>query len=331
MRKYLLPEKGQFYKANMHAHTFMSDGKNSPEEVKEIFMGMGYSIVAYTDHDVYVDRSHLCDENFLALNGVEEEIDGDFKNGYLDMEHCHLNFIALEQDNLNCPCYHRTKYFFGNAPQYRHLVKFDPTLPDYERSYTHECINDMLSEGKRRGFYTVHNHPGKALENYPIYSGYNEMNAVEIYNGTFSDDQHVYDEQLLLGKRIHCLGGDDSHSRENSGHSFTMIKAEKLEYRAVTDALVKGHFYASRGPEIKELYVEDGVIHIETSEAKEILFVSAARHPGRLTFRAKPGETITQADFKVLPACRYVRVVVTDFDGCTACSNAYFVDELLES
>lgn len=57
MRKYLLPETGQFYKANLHAHTSMSDGKDTPEEVKEIFKAMGYSIVAYTDHDVFVDRS----------------------------------------------------------------------------------------------------------------------------------------------------------------------------------------------------------------------------------------------------------------------------------
>ena len=76
MIKYLLPKDGTFYKANMHAHTDMSDGRDTPEQVKEIFKSKGYSIVAYTDHDVFVDRSHLCDSTFLALNGVEEEING---------------------------------------------------------------------------------------------------------------------------------------------------------------------------------------------------------------------------------------------------------------
>ena len=34
MRKYLLPEGGNFYKANLHCHTVLSDGAMTPEEVK---------------------------------------------------------------------------------------------------------------------------------------------------------------------------------------------------------------------------------------------------------------------------------------------------------
>ena len=36
MKQYLLPEEGQFYKANMHVHTTYSDGILTPEEVKDI-------------------------------------------------------------------------------------------------------------------------------------------------------------------------------------------------------------------------------------------------------------------------------------------------------
>ena len=36
MRKYLLPEGGNFYKANLHCHTVLSDGKKTPEEVAEL-------------------------------------------------------------------------------------------------------------------------------------------------------------------------------------------------------------------------------------------------------------------------------------------------------
>ena len=331
MKKYLLPEKGNFYKANLHAHTDMSDGKNSPEEVKEIFKAMGYSIVAYTDHDVFVDRSHLCDESFLALNGVEEEINGrNFGSGWLNMETCHLNFIALDQANLNCPCYHRNKYFYANAPKYRHLVKYDETLPDYERSYTPECISDMLREGRDRGFYTVYNHPTGSLEVYPIYSKYDNMHAMEIYNGIWIDDSRAYDDMLGLGKMIHCVAGDDSHSKEGSGFSWTVIKAENLEYRSVANALLNGNFYSSRGPEIYELYVEEGIMHVRTSDAKAIFFATAARSPGRKYVRAEAGNYINEAEFRVVPECRYVRIVVIGPDGCTASTNAYAVDKLLQ-
>ena len=282
MRKDLLPADGQFYKANLHAHTVMSDGHQSPEHVKELYKEMGYSIVAYTDHDVFVDRSHLCDGEFLALNGLEIEINGrNFGRGWVDMETCHLNMIALDPDNLTTPCYHRTKYLRVNAPQYRPLMKYDESRPDFERFYTPECINRMFLEGRDRGFFTIYNHPCGSLEPYPVYIQYNYMHAMEMYNGRFEYNPTVYDDMLRAGKMIYCVGGDDNHVDEGSGLSWTMIKAPSLDYRAVTKALLDGHFYASQGPEIHELYFEDGMMHVKCSDAQVIHFTTAARSKGK--------------------------------------------------
>ena len=38
MKKYLLPEKGTFYKANLHSHSTVSDGGWTPEEMKERYI-----------------------------------------------------------------------------------------------------------------------------------------------------------------------------------------------------------------------------------------------------------------------------------------------------
>ena len=75
MKKYLLPKEGNFYKANLHCHSTVSDGKWTVEEIKKNYMEKGYSIIAYTDHDVLIPHYELNDENFLALNGVELEFD----------------------------------------------------------------------------------------------------------------------------------------------------------------------------------------------------------------------------------------------------------------
>ena len=40
MRFYLLPEEGIFYKANLHAHSPVSDGKNTPAELKKLYKAM---------------------------------------------------------------------------------------------------------------------------------------------------------------------------------------------------------------------------------------------------------------------------------------------------
>ena len=69
MKEYLLPPGGRFYKANLHAHTTVSDGLMTPLELKEAYRKEGYSVVAFTDHDVMVDHSELSDGEFLALRG----------------------------------------------------------------------------------------------------------------------------------------------------------------------------------------------------------------------------------------------------------------------
>ena len=74
MKKYLLPNDVNWYRANMHNHTTFSDGHMTPEEIKEAYMNHGYSIVAYTDHEILLDHSELSDENFLAITSSEYSI-----------------------------------------------------------------------------------------------------------------------------------------------------------------------------------------------------------------------------------------------------------------
>lgn len=105
-----------------------------------------------------------------------------------------------------------------------------------------------------------------------------------------------------------------------------MIKAEKLDYRTITKALQDGHFYASQGPEIQELWYEDGEIHIVCAPAKRIAFTFGTRRT--MAFNAESGEYLTYAHVPVAENSIYVRVTVTDENGKPANTNAYFVDEL---
>ena len=74
MKKYLLPEKGNFYKANLHCHSTFSDGSLTPEELKEMYVRHGYSIIAFTDHHTLHSQAHLTDKSFLALDGYEIDV-----------------------------------------------------------------------------------------------------------------------------------------------------------------------------------------------------------------------------------------------------------------
>ena len=344
MRKYLLPESGRFYKANLHCHTTVSDGSHTPEAVKELYKAQGYSIIAYTDHDIMIDHDDLRDEEFLPLLGYEIETTEPLPYGdepFYKKRTCHICLIARDRENAKQVCWHRSKYFIGNGKDYIDQAKFDESLPDYNRIYSHWGVNDIIAKAKEGNFFVTYNHPKWSMEGYPEYSGYEGMDAMEMFNGGCLNSGYedyncdVYDALLRQGKRLYCIGTDDNHGSKNPERriwdffrAFTMIKAEKLEYGAIIEALDNGNFYASEGPEISELYLENGRVYIKCSGAAQITCTAGRRRPGIV--KAKDGVPVTEASFPIAPEDIYFRLTVTDMSGMHATTNAYFTDEVLD-
>ena len=337
MRKYLLPQNGTGFKANLHCHSTVSDGHWSPERIKEEYKKQGYSIVAYTDHNVMIDHSDLNDEHFLALRGFELDINQNRPGNppYNRIKCCHMCLIALDPATTRQPYWHRTKYVTGSAEQYIDQVQFDCSLPDCERIYSAEGVSDAMRVGRESGFFVTYNHPMWSMETRDQYLAYEGMHAMEICNfsclvGGYEDYvPAVYDEMLRSGKRIYCVSTDDNHNIKDGFDSFggyTVIRADRLDYRTVTRALEKGEFYASMGPEIHDLYYEDGRVYITCSPAQRIMMNTQVRR-AKCAW-AKEGETLTHASFEVKPDCGYIRLTVMDERGRCANTNAYFLDEI---
>lgn len=340
MKKYLLPESGNFYKANMHCHTTLSDGRLTPEEVKEAYKAQGYSIVAFTDHDILIPHPELRDEDFLPLNGFEVEINDKVVDWDLTKT-CHICFVAKDPDNVTQPCYNPA-YLFGNAPQYKHLVKYDENEPPYWKKRTHEGVSEIMQICRDKGFFVTYNHPVWSLEYHDDYIGYNGMHAMEMFNysciASGHDDYNptVYEEFLRSGRKLYVVGGDDNHNaypfgspRCDSFGGFTVIKADKLDYKTVTDALEAGNFYASMGPEIYDLWYEDGEVHVTCSDAVKITLDTFSRSK-RVAYGEKMGDIINEATFKLYDKEVYFRLTVTDATGKHACTNAYFLEDILK-
>ena len=71
MKKILLDKNKNFYRGNMHCHSTLSDGKLSPEQLKELYKSQGYSFLAITDHEHINNNSYLDDDEFITLTSVE--------------------------------------------------------------------------------------------------------------------------------------------------------------------------------------------------------------------------------------------------------------------
>lgn len=338
MKRYLLPETGNFYKANLHSHSTVSDGTLSPAEMKALYKSRGYAVLACTDHELLVPHHELTDESFLMLTGFELGFDESWRSNFLHARVCDLCMIALDPANDVQPCYHRTKYI---SDKKRALLKYDENEPDFEREYNPDCINEAIRICREKGFFVTYNHPHWSLERHEQYEKYTGMHAMEICNySSFIDgyaeyNGEIYDDLLRQDKRIFVLGTDDNHNRRDpdcrmwdSFGAFTMIKAEKLEYRCITDALLKGHFYASQGPEICGLWLEDDILHVECSPADKVTCTVAQRRC--MSRYGENGEPATHVTFELKPDDVYFRVTVTDERGLHADTNAYFTDEVLQ-
>ena len=331
MKQYLIPASGQFYKANLHCHTTVSDGSMTPEEVKEYYKAHGYSVIAFTDHCVLIPHPELRDEDFLPLNGFETEIISPGEDKTPRKKHCHLCFVSLDENNVTMPFFHR-KNVWGNGVNYLDQIRYDPEHSEVRNVYDPARINEEIRLGVEAGFFVTYNHPSWSTEFYEDYIRYRGMSAMEIMNfgawhGGFMDyNPRVYDDLLRAGNRLFAIATDDNHGKADACGGWTMIKADALDYPSIAAGLKNGHFYASWGPEIHELWFEDGTVHITTSPAARIACFFGNH---RAKVKSGKGELITEASFEIEPNDPYFRITVIDGNNRCADTNAYFTDTLL--
>jgi len=104
-----------------------------------------------------------------------------------------------------------------------------------------------------------------------------------------------------------------------------MVKAENLDYKTIMAALQNGDYYASSGPAIESLSIENDTVSISCSEAVRITCTTAGRH-GQAANAVGSGR-LTHAKFEIDPSDVYIRLEVVDAQGARANSRAYFLDE----
>lgn len=340
MRKYLIDPNQMWVKANLHCHTDNSDGQKTPEEIKKMYMEHGYQVVAFSDHEQFYDNSFLTDDNFVAITSSEYSFhrrdwkpvnetyrEPGSKTIWRDVEVVHLNFFKKNPHDV---------FHFGTCEEMLRTekCKVKPEFDGYVRDMTVESINEVIRRGNENGCLCQFNHPNWSLNSESLYLNLEGLWGFEILNyqtdlETGADYcPNLYDQMLRNGKNVYCTMGDDNHNHLEGDYGcfggFNYIGVNKLTYDDVFEALKAGNFYCSSGPVIKSMYVEDGKIWVECSEASDIIFVGYNR-----TFRNYHGENLTKADFKIFGEEVYFRITVRDKYGKAAHTHAYFVKDIL--
>ena len=331
--KQLLPKVPQYFKANLHTHSNISDGKLTREEVKEAYKALDYQILCLTDHNTIANHSDMNDPDFLMLTGVEINVNAPDRSAAAGKTY-HLNLIAKKPDNIWSP----SKVFrkFPAAAEYEDRMQCE----EMDLQYDPDSVNAMIAKANEKGFLVMYNHPTWSCQAYPDYAPLKGLWGMELRNteccllGHNENNFRVYKDLLMLGNRIFPLGTDDMHAPRATGQSWIMVGAEKLDYDCVINALEKGDFYMSCGPEITDLRIEGNILKVTCSDAQRINMETHGR-PAQVV--NAEGEPLREAEF---PLDNFIAktnddpnalfyITVTAPDGSYATTRPYYLKDLL--
>ena len=328
MEKTLRPEK-RGYKANLHCHSTDSDGSKTPEQLKKDYIEQGYSILAYTDHGYMRDRSALCDENFVALSGYENNIIDD--GNWIDCKSYHLNFYAPSAEITGMTGVTESYVGYYQRGKTDKEKAASPVKKFCNPEYSVSNVNSIVKEANERGFLVVYNHPVWSRHGGVDYTGLRGLCGMEIYNngcylaGYEEDNGYIYDQMLRDGQKLWCFANDDNHNAvQDSFGGFNVLYPRKLDYKSVFDCIKNGELYASTGAYFRGLTVVGGKVFVGAEDAAYIRMTTNGRYSCIARMKDSP---LTEAVFDLNEDISYFRITIKSVHGKKAYTRAYFRQE----
>ncbi len=281
---------GNWYKANLHTHTTCSDGARSPDEMIQMYADGGYDVLVLTDHGRIAVPEYRRVERLLQIPGMELDT-------YVQTPHPGTGWHIV-----GFPCTEELSDYRGKSPQ--------------------EIIDFYTAQGA----ISIIAHPYWLSLTCHDLLGVKGYTAIEVWNGTCDNGNSkacssvIWDDLLYRGHMLGAVGVDDCHIPDiDFGQAWTWIKAEAHEPEAIIDALRRGSFYASQGPNIYDLHVENGYIHVQSSPAARVNFIGQMGSGFVVHAQDEDGLTSVKAPF---PDESYAaRVEVVDAQGRRAWAN----------
>ena len=324
------PSKLQL-KGNIHMHTVRSDGHLTPEEAAERYRRAGYDFIMISDHEIYWNSTELDRPDFLVLGGTESAIE-------MNNDYCWIiDYRNKKANNDNN----------RHAHQHMHLCCIkDESIPDVGQYYAHnervprqldrgiDSWNAKIADLNARGNLVVVNHPhwsrltGELLLATQNVIGMEIFNSGDVFHCGGRSDEEIWDHCLRLGKHLNVVAADDSHKYTTDfAKGFTVVQTDEFSKAGICRGFKAGNFYASTGPMIHEMKIEDGVLKMRFTPARHVKI--AAYDPDGDNFCNEDGSLFESIEWKINKDLRYFRVVVIDEQGREAWTQPVFTEELL--
>lgn len=241
-------EKIKRYKANLHAHTVESDGKETPENVINLYKMKNYSVLAITDHNKYI---RLKQSDLFLIPGVE----------------------------FGKNTHHILAYFSFKIPENIEKLNEEDILSFIDEKYGISVFSHPGRYKKPIDWYL------KLFEKYENLIGLEVLNPSVQSKGKIYGDTDIWDEILkrtMPNRPIWGFGNDDFHDIKQFCINWNIFLIENLTQEEIRDAIKKGKFYicsAILGPSmpyLKRIIFEkkQGRIKIDCGNCKKIKWIS---------------------------------------------------------
>ncbi len=278
---------GRFYKGNLHTHTTLSDGRLTPEEAIEMYRGAGYDFISITDHRKRYPNREL--DGFIVLSGGEY-------HHQPGVTAYHILGLGMSEDIFSDD---------NDSPQ------------------------DIIDKIRAADGMAVLAHPAWSLMSATDGLALHGYEAVEVYNGISDGYSNRGYSDLFIdvcaahGRLTGLVADDDAHFYEGYDNlrGFICVQAEEFTPEALMDAIRHERYYASTGPALRQIEVEDGVLRVECDPVQEIYFMTNVWYTGNRTVRAPEGGMLSTAEYKINSRDRWVRVEGRDAAGKRFWSN----------
>ena len=283
-----------WYKGNLHTHTTVSDGRKSSDEAAAFFRGAGYDFICLTDH---------------RKTGALPAIDG-------------LLVIPGAEYDIND----------AKARSAWHITAINMAEPFDMAGVT--TPGGIVANINKAGALAVLAHPAWSLLTHEGIMELRGLEAIEVFNGISEaygnrgDSASYIDALASKGFIRPLLAVDDSHFYDKDALiGFTMVNTDDFTPDGVVDAIRAGRSYASQGPVIRQISINDGVVTVECGPLKRICFMTDSFWDFDRVADCVNGEPIIRAEYKIKPSDTWLRVEGEDFTGKKCWSNVIVVKE----
>lgn len=264
----------RWYKGNTHTHTLNSDGDSTPDDVVRWYREHDYDFLVLTDHNFLtsvdgLNALHGADQQFLVIKG--EEVTDRFGEKPLHINGLDISRLVPPQGGTSVVDVVQRNVDAINSANGLSSINH----PNYGWAIT----ADELGQVRNNRFFEVFN-------------GHPTVN--NIGGGGVPGLEEVWDVILTKGTLLYGIAVDDAHTFKQPGNpdvpgpgrGWIVVRAPKLEGRALLDAMQRGDFYASTGVELTDYRATSQQVTLSVKQRADVKY--------RVQFVGKGGRLLSE-------------------------------------